>query len=125
MTYSQKLRDPRWQRKRLEILQRDNWRCTACASEEKTLHVHHRFYISGRMPWEYLNSALLTLCEDCHEMADLWTEGDELAQDWEYLVDVVDKLGPIEVIASALHTWVGTKLKVMDLFHRLKKAEHA
>ena len=39
--YSEKLRDPRWQKRRLEILERDAWQCQACLSTAKTLHVHH------------------------------------------------------------------------------------
>lgn len=31
------------------------------------LHVHHKYYILGRKPWEYPNDALITLCSDCHE----------------------------------------------------------
>ncbi len=27
MTYAEQLKDPRWQKRRLEILQRDEWRC--------------------------------------------------------------------------------------------------
>jgi len=64
-SYSDLLKDPRWQRKRLEILDRDGWTCRECSSREKTLHVHHRSY-DGRKPWEYEEDLLLTLCEDCH-----------------------------------------------------------
>jgi len=67
MTYADKLRDPRWQRRRLEIFQRDGWRCQFCKATTKTLHVHHREYISGREPWEYADNLLVTACEDCHE----------------------------------------------------------
>lgn len=66
-TYSEKLKDPRWQRKRLEILQRDNFCCQSCNDAEKTLHVHHVFYQKGRDPWDYSNCDLITLCDDCHE----------------------------------------------------------
>lgn len=46
--YSQLLKDPRWQKKRLEILDRDDWKCTHCEAEHKTLHVHHRHkYVRG------------------------------------------------------------------------------
>lgn len=31
-----------------------------------TLHVHHKYYIEDRYPWEYDDSALITLCSDCH-----------------------------------------------------------
>jgi hypothetical protein len=64
--YSQKLRDPRWQKRRLEILQRDNFTCRICDDKEKTLHVHHRRYIPGHEPWDYIDELLVTLCEDCH-----------------------------------------------------------
>lgn len=64
--YLAKLRDPRWQKKRLEILQRDNFTCQHCENAEKTLHVHHKTYFRGNQPWEYLSSFLVTLCEDCH-----------------------------------------------------------
>lgn len=67
MTYSEKLKDPRWQKKRLEIMQRDNFQCVTCGEKDKTLHVHHLFYISGRMPWEYLDANFRTLCWQCHE----------------------------------------------------------
>lgn len=64
--YSELLKDPKWQRKRLEILQRDEFTCQYCQSSEKTLHVHHHYYIKERDPWEYHESALITLCEECH-----------------------------------------------------------
>ena len=32
-----------------------------------TLHIHHKYYIKGRNPWEYENDALVTLCADCHQ----------------------------------------------------------
>jgi hypothetical protein len=60
------LRHPLWQRKRLEILKRADFRCEDCGSEEKTLHTHHRFYLRGREPWEYEDEAFLCLCQDCH-----------------------------------------------------------
>ncbi len=64
--YSELLKDPRWQRKRLEIMQRDEFTCVMCDDKEHTLNVHHDEYIRGNMPWEYENSKLRTLCEDCH-----------------------------------------------------------
>ena len=64
--YFEKLKDPRWQKKRLEILERDNWTCRYCGDTEKTLHVHHLFYIPKVEPWEIHNGFLLTLCERCH-----------------------------------------------------------
>ncbi len=65
MTYSEKLKDPRWQKKRLEILERANWACEDCGSKKKTLHVHHCFYVSRRQPWEY-DVGLMAVCASCH-----------------------------------------------------------
>ena len=64
MTYAEKLKDPRWQKKRLEILQRDNWTCRYCGSDKHTLNVHHFKYFNE--PWDISNDKLITFCEDCH-----------------------------------------------------------
>jgi hypothetical protein len=64
--YQQKLRDPRWQKKRLQVLERDGWACQTCQDTTTTLHVHHMCYSKGKDPWEYPMSALQTLCEECH-----------------------------------------------------------
>ena len=66
MKYSEKLKDPRWQKKRLEIFERDGWRCKNCGDDKATLAVHHLFYRSNTDPWDYLNKDLITLCEECH-----------------------------------------------------------
>jgi len=65
--YSDLLRDPRWQKKRLKILERDNWTCQGCGDKKSTLNVHHCYYENLRKPWDYPDSSLVTLCEDCHE----------------------------------------------------------
>lgn len=66
-TYAEKLLDPQWQKKRLEIMARDNFACQGCFDSESTLSVHHRYYITGREPWEYPSWAYVTLCKDCHK----------------------------------------------------------
>lgn len=65
-TYSEKLKDPRWQRKRLEIMERDEFSCKLCGDDQTTLNVHHCFYGKRRDPWDYDNDHLITLCEHCH-----------------------------------------------------------
>lgn len=67
MKYSEKLNNPLWQRKRLEIFTRDNWSCTQCGCEYRTLHIHHKTYIKGANPWEYDDKFLTTLCHICHQ----------------------------------------------------------
>jgi hypothetical protein len=69
-TYWEQLRDPRWQKKRLEIMQRDEFICQSCGDAGKTLNVHHGYYAKGLAPWEYEDETLRTLCEDCHKMAE-------------------------------------------------------
>lgn len=66
MTYFQKLKDPRWQKKRLEILQRDDFKCKNCNADDKELHVHHNYYTYGLELWEYDDECYDTLCYDCH-----------------------------------------------------------
>ena len=66
MNYSQKLRSPKWQKKRLEIMDRDGWRCRDCGAENSTLHVHHCYYVVGVEPWDHPDDILTTLCDSCH-----------------------------------------------------------
>ena len=66
MKYSDKLKDPRWQKKRLEIMNRDNFACRSCSDIESTLHVHHVKYLKQFDPWEYSDEYMITLCDECH-----------------------------------------------------------
>lgn len=65
-SYGELLRDPRWQRKRLEILNRADFSCETCGDTESTLNVHHKIYRRGAKPWEYTDAELTALCEPCH-----------------------------------------------------------
>lgn len=85
-SYAQKLLDPRWQKKRLEVLDAADWACEVCGDAQTTLHVHHKQYIKGREPWEYDKDQLAALCKCCHDT----THG---AHD--ILMDVVSRL-PID-----------------------------
>ena len=62
--YSKLLLDPRWKAKRAEIIARDK-DCQLCMGTTR-LHVHHKQYLPNRSPWEYENSYLIVLCENCH-----------------------------------------------------------
>lgn len=68
--YGEKLQDPRWQRKRLEILERDLFTCLLCGDKNTTLHIHHKEYLPGRQPWEYEDDNFLTLCKHCHAVSE-------------------------------------------------------
>lgn len=77
---------PKWQKKRLQILERDGWKCVACDDSESTLHVHH-FYYDGN-PWDVMENFLQTLCEACHgalgehPKGGLWMAKGYIAIDW-------------------------------------------
>jgi len=66
-TYSEKLKDPRWQKKRLEVFQRAGFKCEACGDGEETLQVHHLVYVTGGEPWDSPIEDLESLCQTCHE----------------------------------------------------------
>ncbi len=65
--YAEKLKDPRWQQKRLAILERDGHRCRWCGASDRPLHVHHLQYVPGQDPWDADDDMLRTLCDKCHE----------------------------------------------------------
>lgn len=75
MTYSEKLKDPRWRLFRDQFVTRnlldegDNY-CPECGEDSginPRWHVHHRRYIKGREPWQYDDKDLRLICEGCHE----------------------------------------------------------
>jgi hypothetical protein len=75
MSYRDKLKDPRWQKKRLEVFSKANWRCEKCKRADSTLHVHHLIYRRVE-PWEYQSDELEALCERCHLKAHNFLRGD-------------------------------------------------
>lgn len=69
-SYAEMLKDPRWQEKRLRIMDRDGFTCRHCEDRSQNQQVHHAYYERGKSPWEYPDSALTTLCETCHKRAE-------------------------------------------------------
>lgn len=67
--YSEKLKSPKWQKKRLEILSRDNFTCLGCGDTETELHVHHVKYT--KEPYNAPNEDLQTLCKHCHVVIEM------------------------------------------------------
>jgi len=70
-TYGALLFRPEWRAKREEILNRDKG-CVIC-NGSNSLQVHHRQYHfivrenKFKLPWEYSETLLITLCESCHK----------------------------------------------------------
>ena len=65
-SYADKLKSPRWQRKRLELLQSTDFTCELCSATEEQLQIHHPIYLAGVEPWDYPTEALMVLCDTCH-----------------------------------------------------------
>jgi len=69
--YQQLLERDEWKLRRQTILNRANHTCSECGRSDSggiILHVHHRYYRLGLLPWEYPDSALVVLCEEHHEL---------------------------------------------------------
>ena len=71
-SYGGLLFDQRWKLKRSGILNRDNNKCVIC-NYDTNLQIHHRQYHYSeqtknfKMPWDYDDHLLVTLCESCHK----------------------------------------------------------
>lgn len=102
-SYADKLLDPRWQKKRLEIMGRDEFKCAKCGNESKTLSVHHRHYLIGRDPWDYPGELLVCLCLWCHR------EEEECAE-------ILKQLIP------SLHFWGYLNTEIRDYVNKLIEA---
>lgn len=55
-----------WKFMRLKVMIRDKFTCSFCNNVNINNHAHHTYYIKNRLPWEIDESALQTLCKDCH-----------------------------------------------------------
>ena len=53
-----------WKRKRLEIFERDGWRCSECGKAGR-LECHHVEKITSARLW-FDNDNLATICRGCH-----------------------------------------------------------
>lgn len=135
-SYSEQLRDPRWQRKRLEVLEAAGWTCKQCGEKSKQLQVHHMYYKRGASPWEYPEEALVVLCEDCHDFvaslqeflaeaiarrcAPYQSVGDELSNIIAFIANLPSyPMNYHDGKAAAMHVcsfveWVKTSLRVDD-----------
>lgn len=95
MTYSEKLRDPQWQKKRLKILERDSFTCQFCEDTKSPLDVHHKFYLGfHRDPWDYPDSFLITLCSKCHKKCTTEPEEMQRTSIWECIAAEALNYGP-------------------------------
>ena len=64
--YSRLLEDERWKEFRLKVMSERGNKCECCGGTH-ILQIHHTFYISGKMPWEYDINDMRVLCKKCHQ----------------------------------------------------------
>ena len=112
------IKSPQWQRRRLEVMQRDDFTCQMCGEKENTLHVHHLRYVNGRNYWEYDDWELITLCEECHSAEHLCKSV--------YVKDVMDELirfglTYIEMVSllDTVHNQLRSKKNLTSIFGNL------
>lgn len=92
--YSELLKDLRWHRRRQELRISKKYECS-CGAKSK-LQLHHRYYVDGRMPWEYPDCAFVWLCSKDHKLSSIADEW----RHWEAVMTEVEKQGadPISII---------------------------
>ena len=62
LSYKEQLTHPLWIKKRIEILERDNYCCQICGSELHKLEVHHLCYLPDFLIWEYDDELMVSVC---------------------------------------------------------------
>lgn len=77
--YAERLKHPKWQKRRLEILHRDEFTCQLCGDTDSTLHIHHKVYRKCEI-WEYKDNELITYCELCHLVVEYFKEQEGLQE---------------------------------------------
>jgi hypothetical protein len=66
-SYASQYTNPKWQKCRLEALNRAGFSCSICHDTKTQLHVHHINYERGKDVWDYQNKNFVVLCNQCHE----------------------------------------------------------
>lgn len=113
--YKNALASPQWQKKRLEIMQRDNFACRYCGNQERTLHIHHKSYEKGKKPWEYDNKNMITLCDKCHEY--ITDEKNSLYENFIFARNSIREFGFSDAILNAIF------VHIVSFFEGLKVGE--
>jgi hypothetical protein len=124
-SYSDRLKDPRWAEFRARCLYlathvEDEDRemeidlcCGFCWNQcTDSFHLHHKFYVAGREPWEYEPSDLVFLCGKCHSLLHedalkVWTymlSGNDLLN--QRILQVIEMISTLDEVEQ-IRLWVG------------------
>jgi hypothetical protein len=116
-------KDPRWQKKRLQIMERDEFTCCSCQAEHIPLNVHHKVpYRKNTKPWEYKDDELITICEDCHKkITNIRRECNELvARETNIVEFALDYLDVLRQLNKMDPYQISIILKVSELITKQK-----
>lgn len=120
--YQKKLLDPRWQKKRLQILDAAKWTCEWCRNKRETFHVHHGYYRKGADPWDYSDEYFHVLCHSCHEIAE--TERGEIYRVMG-MIPPAKMFGLIERVVSFAAECLPEQVAVMESLPSDPEPEHS
>ncbi len=67
VSYKKLLRNPKWVEFTEKMKDLRDWKCEECGECEKSLQSHHTKYLPNRKPWQYNESLIQVLCNECHE----------------------------------------------------------
>jgi hypothetical protein len=98
------LKTIQWQKKRQRLLTKSMHLCSEC-KYNKSLEVHHLYYVNGHKLWEYPDKALVVLCRKCHQ---IWHDTHEI----EYRDSIWSKNKPYEAPLKGIKYGKQTKQKV-------------
>lgn len=110
--YLELLKDPRWIKKRNAILTRDKNTCQFCGCQHRYLHVHHKKYEKGKMPWEYDDDELIAICSECHGFVT--EDSKNLYENFLYLRDSMRSFGFSDSVLNSLLSNLGTFFECYD-----------
>ena len=133
--YWEKLKDQRWQKKRLELLENAGWRCQSAYCDNNDLHaelqVHHRLYLRNTEPWDYPDWAYRVLCDDCHKIEQRIQESahEALAKseqlmfacatlnkmDSDVANEFIEVIGHVMTFKTLVHPWLKVVTPVIDV----------
>lgn len=119
--FQRQLSDPRWQKKRLQILERDEWTCKRCGDTETTLTVHHKSYRmeGGKFVdyWDYHDDDLITFCTNCHEEEEIYLKryAKQLPIKYKSLCDNSEAIFALSLLAEALQEKLGRRINIHDI----------
>ena len=114
--YLELLKNPKWQKLRLEVLDARGWKCELMGETDISLNVHHRRYVRGAMPWEYEPEQLQVLCEECHKDLHDWKNSEDRWRLLERTHDLIGKFKTLYTDGSWAWSWCvyGEKLSAYE-----------